>query len=120
MCACPAGQPEHGDADVVILTSAQGRVYGMCNVDDCDEFDGGLTPEQRATTQVEAERQREERREREAREEAERQAQLLADQRAATCAHCGRIDRLHAGQTHPFAGRRLADATPGLIQAVGS
>ena len=107
--------PEHGNADVVILTSSNGRVYGACNL--CDEFDDGLTSEQRATKQVEAERQREERREREEHEKVERQSQLLADQRAPTCAHCGRIDRLHAGETHPFAGGKLAHATPGLIQA---
>ncbi len=107
--------PEHGNADVVILTSRQGRVYGACRL--CDEFDDGLTPEQRATKQVEAELQREERRQREEREKAERQAQLLADQRSPTCAHCGRIERLHAAETHPFAGGRLAHATSGLIQA---
>jgi hypothetical protein len=107
--------PEHGNADVVILTSRQGRVYGACKL--CDEFDDGLTPEQRAKQQVEAERQREERREREEREKAERQANLLADQRSPTCAHCGRIERLHADETHPFAGGRLAHATSGLIQA---
>jgi len=109
------GCPEHGDTDVVILTSRDGRVYGMCNL--CDEFDDGLTREQRAQEKVEAERQRAERRQREEREQSERRAQLLSDQRAPTCAHCGRIERLHAGETHPFAGGRLARAMPGLIQA---
>jgi ssDNA-binding Zn-finger/Zn-ribbon topoisomerase 1 len=109
--------PEHGNADVVILTSRDGRVYGMCNVDDCEEFDDGLTPEQRATERVEAERRRKEQLEREEQEKAERRSQLLADQRAPTCANCGRVERLHAGETHSFAGGTLAHATPGLIHA---
>jgi ssDNA-binding Zn-finger/Zn-ribbon topoisomerase 1 len=107
--------PEHGNADFVILTSSNGRVYGACNL--CDEFDDGLTPDQQAEKEAEAERQWEERREREEREKAERQAQLLADQRAPRCAHCGRIERLHSGETHGFAGGALAHATSGLIQA---
>jgi ssDNA-binding Zn-finger/Zn-ribbon topoisomerase 1 len=107
--------PEHGNADVVILTSSNGRVYGACNL--CDEFDDGLTSEQRATKQVEAERQREERREREEHEKVERQSQLLADQRAPTCARCGRIGGSMPARPHPFAGGKLAHATPGLIQA---
>ncbi len=107
--------PEHGTEDVLILTSRQGRVYGACNL--CDEFDDGLTPEQRAEEEAEAEQRWAERRQREERERAETRAQLLADQRAPTCAHCGRIERLHSGETHPFAGGRLAYATPGLIQA---
>jgi hypothetical protein len=107
--------PEHGTEDVVILTSRQGRVYGACNL--CDEFDDGLTPEQREREQAEAERQRAERRRRQEREQAERRAQLLADRRARTCAHCGRIERLHSGETHVFAGGALAHATSGLIQA---
>lgn len=114
--------PEHGNADVVILTSREGRVYGACEL--CDDFDDGLTPEQRATKQAEVDRkweerrQGEERRQREEREEAEgRQAQLLADQRAPTCAHCGQIERLHADAAHPFAGGILDHATTRLIQA---
>ena len=107
--------PDHGSADVVILTSRKGRVYGACNL--CDEFDDGLTPEQRAMMEVEAERQREDRRQREERQKAERQALLLADQRAPTCAHCGRIERLHSGETHAFAGGAAAHATSGLIEA---
>ena len=107
--------PEHGNADVVILTSRRGRVYGACKL--CDEFDDGLTPEQRAQKEAEAERRWEERQQREERQQAERQAQLLADQRAPTCAHCGRIERHHSGEPHVFAGGTLAHATSGLIQA---
>ncbi len=108
---------EHGAEDVVIVTSRQGRVYGMCNVDDCDEFDDGLTAEQREKERAEAERERAERRQREEREQAEQRAQLLPDQHAPRCAHCRRIERLHADETRPFAGGRLARATPGLIRA---
>jgi len=111
----PWACPDHGSADVVILTSQKGRVYGACNL--CDEFDDGLTPAQRAMEDVEAERQREERRQRKDRQKSERQAQLPADQRAPTCANCGRIERLHSGETHAFGGGTVAHATSGLIQA---
>jgi hypothetical protein len=88
-----------------------------CATATCARSSTTALPRSSATKQVEAERQRGERRERAAREEAARQAQILADQRAPTCAHCGRIERLHEGETHPFAGGRLAHATSGLIRA---
>jgi hypothetical protein len=98
----------------VILTSRKGRVYGACNL--CDEFEDGVTPEQRAKEQLEAERLESERRQQAERQQAERQAQLLADGRAPTCAHCGRIERVHSDEAHPFAGGALAHTTSRLIQ----